>query len=157
MIGHTEIEHPIEPVSPYDLIWDGDFYYMTGFCDERNEVRTFRVDRIEMQPTVLEDVAVKAPPEYSVDRYTKEVFRMFATQETTPVTLLCEVSVMKAVIDKFGIAVDTTEIDDSHFIASVNVCTSPTFYRWVFGWDGLITIQGPEEVKKNYRKCSEKS
>ena len=37
-------------VSPYDLIWDGDYYYVTGYCDEREAVRTFRVDRIKQQP-----------------------------------------------------------------------------------------------------------
>lgn len=43
-------------VSPYDLIWDGDFYYhMTGFCDERDEVRVFRVDRIEKEPEILDE------------------------------------------------------------------------------------------------------
>lgn len=34
-------------VSPFDLIWDGDFYYLTGYCDEREGVRTFRVDHIK--------------------------------------------------------------------------------------------------------------
>ena len=33
-------------VSPYTLIWDGDYYYMRGFCDERQEMRNFRLDRI---------------------------------------------------------------------------------------------------------------
>lgn len=33
-------------VSPYTLIWDGDCYYTRGFCDERQEMRNFRVDRI---------------------------------------------------------------------------------------------------------------
>lgn len=36
-------------VSSYDLIWDGDFYYLTGYCDEREEVRVFRVDCIKKQ------------------------------------------------------------------------------------------------------------
>lgn len=31
-------------VSPFDLIWDGDYYYLTGYCDEREFVRTYRVD-----------------------------------------------------------------------------------------------------------------
>ena len=30
-------------VSPFDLIWDGDYYYLTGYCDEREFVRTYRV------------------------------------------------------------------------------------------------------------------
>ena len=27
-------------VSPFDLIWDGDYYYLTGYCDEREFVHT---------------------------------------------------------------------------------------------------------------------
>ena len=138
-------------VSPYDLIWDGDYYYLTGFCDERNEVRVFRVDRIERQPAILEEEAVKAPKGYRVQKYTQEVFRMFATQETTEVKLLCDNSMMKAVIDKLGIKVRTRAVDQDHFLATVKVCASPTFYRWVFGWGGLMKIEGPEEIKVEFK------
>ncbi|MBR2781273.1 MAG: WYL domain-containing protein, partial [Eubacteriaceae bacterium] len=137
-------------VSPYDLIWDGDYYYLTGLCDERDEVRVFRVDRIEKQPKILEDLAVKPSKGYRVEKFTQEVFRMFATQETTEVRLLCDNSIMKAIIDKFGTGVRTKAIDEDHFRATVKVCTSPTFYRWVFGWDGMLRIEGPEEVVKEY-------
>ena len=63
-------------VSPYDLIYDGDFYYLTGFCDERGEVRVFRVDRIENQPAITEITAARPPKTYHVEKYTQEVFRM---------------------------------------------------------------------------------
>ena len=76
-------------VSPYDLIWDGDFYYLTGYCDEREEVRVFRVDRIKKQPDLLEEPMVKQPRGYSVTKYTQEVFRMFDTQEISEVMLQC--------------------------------------------------------------------
>lgn len=33
-------------VSPYTLEWDGDYYYLRRFCDKRQAVRTFRIDRI---------------------------------------------------------------------------------------------------------------
>ena len=42
-------------VSPYTLIWDGDYYYMRGFCDERQEMRNFRLDRLGEGYTV-EDI-----------------------------------------------------------------------------------------------------
>ena len=48
-------------VSPFDLIWDGDYYYLTGYCDERESVRTYRVDRIKKQPELLTEKAVKKP------------------------------------------------------------------------------------------------
>ena len=150
---HHVLKNDGEPytVSPYDLIWDGDYYYLTGFCDDRGEVRVFRVDRIEKQPELLGEEAVKPPKGYRVEKYTQEVFRMFATQATTEVKLLCENSMMKAIIDKFGTKVHTKAVDKDHFLATVKVCTSPTFYRWVFGWGGMMRIEGPEEVQSHYR------
>ena len=29
-------------VSPYTMMWDGDYYYLRGYCDERQAMRTFR-------------------------------------------------------------------------------------------------------------------
>jgi len=151
---HHELKNDGAPytVSPYDLIWDGDYYYLTGYCDERSEVRVFRVDRIEKRPEVLDVQAVKPPRTYRVEKYTQEVFRMFATQEPRIVTLLCDISIMKAVIDMFGINVRTKALDDHTFRATIKVCTSPTFYRWIFGWNGLIKIEGPEDIVAEYKK-----
>jgi len=139
-------------ISPYDLIWDGDYYYLTGFCDERGEVRTFRVDRIEHRPTLLEDAAEPRPEDYRVERYTQEVFRMFANQDTETVTLLCDAEVMGAFIDRFGKSVKTKPVSDGVFRAEVEVCPGPTFYRWVFGWGGKIRIEAPERQRMEYKQ-----
>lgn len=138
-------------VSPYDLVWDGDYYYLTGYCDEREEIRTFRVDRIEKQPEVISSPILPKPKDYSVEKYTQEVFRMFATQETAEVTLLCKNDFMKVVIDQFGSNVRTKQIGKDQFRATVKVCLSPNFFRWVFGWKGQVTIEGPEQVVEQYK------
>ena len=137
-------------VSPYDLIWDGDYYYLTGFCDERDEVRTFRVDRIDHQPEILPEVIVKKPKDYRVEKYTQEVFRMFSTDETVDVRLLCDNDVMKFVIDQFGLKVHIKTETEDQFRANVRVCPGPTFFGWVFGFGGKIVIIGPEEIRKEY-------
>lgn len=137
-------------VSPYDLVWDGDFYYVIGFCDERNDVRTFRVDRIKKQPTLLSDDAVQAPKDYNVQHYTNEVFRMFNTDTTDEVYLVCDNDVMKFLIDKFGKSLKTEIVDSEHFRAKVQVCVSPTFFGWVFGFGGKIVIEGPDIVRKGF-------
>ena len=137
-------------VSPYDLIWDGDFYYLTGYCDERQEVRVFRVDRIFSCPEIKEEKLLPRPADYDVERYTSEVFRMYATQEAEVVQLLCNNRVMRGVIDQFGTDVKTCTCDNEHFRAKVRVCASPNFYRWVFGWDGLIQIEYPAHIREEY-------
>lgn len=139
-------------VSPYDLVWNGDYYYMTGFCDNRNHTRTFRIDRIYKEVEKLEDVpAVPKPANYDAAAYSKEVFRMFDTDETVQVDLLCDASLMKYVVDHFGTGVNTEVIDKDHFAAHVTVCPSPTFYRWVFGWGGKMKIAAPESIREKYK------
>ena len=144
-------------VSPFDLIWDGDYYYLTGFCDERSAVRTFRVDRISQQPELLAEKAVEKPEGYDVSKYTTEVFRMFSTDEAIDVTLRCENCVMKSVVDKFGMKIKTTSLEDDMFRTTVKVCAGPTFYRWVFGAGGKIVIESPIETRNEYREMLQKA
>ena len=137
-------------VSPYTLVWNGDYYYMRGFCDERQEMRNFRIDRIAEQPKLLNQIAVMPPEEYNPAEYSKYVFRMYDTDEPVLVQLHCHVSVMKYVIDNFGADIETEAIDAEHFNAKVAVCTSTTFYRWVFGFCGKIQILSPDAIKEEY-------
>lgn len=139
-------------VSPYTLVWDGDYYYMRGFCDERQEMRNFRLDRIAEQPKILNQIAVMPPEGYTPAEYSKHVFRMYDSDEPVVVQLYCHVSVMKYLIDNFGADVETESVDDEHFKAAVTVCASVTFYRWVFGFNGKIKIIGPQRVTDEYKE-----
>lgn len=138
-------------VSPYTLIWDGNYYYLRGFCDERNALRTFRVDRIEGTPAVLRDLIVPKPDDYSIAEYSKSVFRMYDTDKPVMVSLKCDVTVMKAVVDMFGIDVDTKPINEKAFTTNVCVCPSSIFYSWVFCFHGLIKIQSPASIVQEYK------
>lgn len=141
-------------VSPYTLVWDGDFYYVLGLNHARNQINTFRVDRINRQPDILDEAAAPAPESFNLADYSREVFRMYDTEKPVEVSLLCENSLMKHLIDHFGLDVETEIVDDSHFRARVFVCTSPTFYRWVFGWCGRMKIESPMSVLEEYRQMA---
>ena len=144
-------------VSPYSLIWNGDFYYLVGYYHNKERMGTFRVDRILNGPKCLEEDALPKPPGFDISRYTREVFRMFDTEEVRKVTLLCENDVMKGMIDKFGMDFPVTIPDQDHFQAEVDVCASPTFFGWVFQWGGKVRITGPEEVCLAYREHARKA
>ena len=66
-------------------------------------------------------------------------------------------SVMKYLIDNFGTDFESEVIDDDHFKATVNVCTSSTFYRWVFGFTGKIRILAPQNVLGEYKDMLRKA
>ena len=144
-------------VSPYSLIWNGDYYYLVGYYHEKEDIRTFRVDRIKAQPEILEAAADPVPENFDITRYTREVFRMYDTEEPVPVTLVCENEVMKGVLDAFGMDIKVKRAEKGHFQTTVMACISPTFYGWVFQWEGKVKITAPKEAVEGYCNMLEKA
>lgn len=112
---------------------------------------TFRVDRIATQPEILEQAALEAPKDFVLADFTKEVFSMYDGQEVE-VELLCDNSLMKTMIDRFGEDVKTTSYNDTAFRLTTEVSASPTFFGWIFGFDGKVQILAPQEVKEQYKQ-----
>lgn len=157
VIGKQFLKHDGKPyiVSPYELIWGGDFYYVVGYNDGRCKVQNFRLDRIAKRPEVLEDDREPMPTGFDLNLYRKSIFQMFGADNTTCVELFCHQIVMKALIDVFGTDIETKAADSEHFAAWIKVCVSPTFLKWVFGWNGLVKIVFPQEVCEDYRQMLE--
>ena len=143
-------------VSPYSLIWNGDYYYLVGYYHEKQDIRTFRVDRIKAQPEILETAADPVPEDFDITRYTREVFRMYDTEEPVPVTLICENEVMKGVLDAFGMDIKVKRAEKGHFQTTVMACISPTFYGWLFQWEGRVRITAPEEAVIEFKNMAKK-
>ncbi len=139
------------------MIRNGDYYYLVGWNHEQEETRTYRVDRILKTPDILNEDAQPVPEDFDVARYTREVFRMYDNEEPQEVTLLCANDVMKGVLDKFGMDITVKKADPEHFRTKVKVCTSPTFYSWVFQWGGKIRIVGPEDAVTEFREMARKA
>ena len=142
-------------LSPYVLYWNEDYYYVLGYSDKRETVTAFRIDRMKT-PKIMEEDAVPKPEGFDVSAYSNKVFQMFSGEETT-VELECNTSLMKYVIDRFGLDVETEELSEDKFLAKVPVDLSPTFYGWVFQFGGGIRIIGPEEAVEEYKEMVDKA
>ncbi len=138
-------------ISPYSLIWCGDYYYVAGHSAKKEKVVTFRVDRIASNPEISEKDSVPMPADFDVAEYTKQVFFMY-DGEQVEVDLRCDNSLMKTMIDRFGEDVTTLAYDMESFRLLATVSTSPTFYGWIFGFGGKVQILGPEKVKEEYKE-----
>lgn len=135
--------------SPYYLIWNGDYYYTVGYSEKHNGIGSFRLDRIIKTPTILEKEAIKMPTDFNINKYINTSFRMY-NSKTESVELICDNSVMDAIIDRFGEDVQTYANDMQTFRAMVDVSVNHVFYGWVFGFAGKVRIKGPETVKNQY-------
>lgn len=143
-------------ISPYSLVWNGDFYYVVGYSEKHKDVAVFRVDRILKAPVVLKDDAMQKPENFNIADYSRSVFQMYGS-EACEVTLRCDNNLMKYIIERFGEDVQTTAYDMKSFRAIVDVELSPTFYSWVFTFGGKVQILTPENAKKQYRKMLERA
>lgn len=134
--------------SPYALIWNRDFYYAVGWSEKHGKLAQFRVDR--MTAIQDSDAPYIADPSFDPAVYVREVFGMYHDAPRR-VTLLCENSAMRSVIDHFGEDVATEVVDASHFRATVDVAPTPPFFSWVFAFGGAIRIERPAEVLEKMR------
>ena len=141
-------------LSPYNLIWNNDYYYVVGYSEKHKEIASFRVDRIEKAPVVLDEKSQPAPENFDIKEYSKSVFDMFKGEKVTA-QLKCDNDMMKVIIDRFGEDVRTVPCGEDSFIAVVEVSRSPKFFAWVFGFEGKIKIDEPKNLKDRYREMIE--
>ena len=132
------------------MYWNDDFYYAVGWSDKRDKIQAYRVGRM-VDPTILEDKAVKKPRDFRITDYSHKVFEMFDGEEVR-VKLECRNELMKYVIDRFGESTETEPAGEETFVCYADVRLSPTFYGWVFGFKGGIRILEPEEAVKEMRE-----
>ena len=140
--------------SPYSLVWDGDYYYVIGYSDKYQKIGSHRVDRIAESPEILDEVIVPQPIGFSISKYIKTTFRMYDAPRSE-VELLCDNSVMDAIIDRFGPEVQTYAGDRQNFRVIEEIAVGKVFFNWVFGFEGKVRIKGPESVKEQYRQMVE--
>ena len=138
-------------ITPIHLVWNGDYYYMIGVYDYQKRLGSFRIDRIAKPPVILDEDGVDAPEGFDLTEYINTTFRMFQCKPCE-VELICDNSVMDAIIDRFGENVTTYAYDMTSFRAIARIAPTHIFYSWVFGFGGLVTINGPAEVKDRYKE-----
>ena len=136
-------------ISPLNLVWNGDYYYVIGVFDFTRTIGSFRVDRIAKCPEIL-DYDVTAPKEdFDLNTYINTTFRLY-NSEHSQVELVCDNDMMDAIIDRFGEEVETHRHTADSFKAVVNVAVSHVFFSWVFGFGGKVKIKAPEDVRQRY-------
>ena len=144
-------------VSPYDLVWDNEYYYLVAYDGADRKIKHYRIDRME-RIRVLEKEkrdGAKAYKEADVRSYSKRMFSMFSGEEQQ-VTLRFSDHLANVVIDRFGKDVILAPDGEGHFRVSVTVFVSPQFFAWLFGLGTDAEILAPKAVREAYaEKLSE--
>lgn len=111
----------------------------------------FRIDRMDI-PKLMMETRKPAPERFNVRDYTERIFNMYDEGEMETVTLRCRHNMIDHIIDYFGKDVEPFNITETTFDVNIKVCASATFFSWVMGYAGEMTITGPAEVCNIYRQ-----
>lgn len=126
-------------------------------ADLEKELRSGGANKTTLRNTInMLAASTSMPDDFDIENYTKEVFFMFSGEKVL-VDLRCDNSLMKTMVDRFGEDVTTLAYDMTSFRVQTEVSASPTFFGWVFGFNGKVQILAPESVKEQYRQMIAKA
>lgn len=144
-------------VSPYALLWDNGNYYLYAYITEKDEFRTFRVDRMEAITKPLPDKR-DGEKAFKAETLTSQEYKVFQQYhgEKVKVRIRFINRLADAVIDQFGKETVMVPIDKDHFYALLPVELSPPFCAWVATFGRGAKILAPEAAITEMRKFIEK-
>ena len=139
-------------VTPYSLVIDNGNYYLLGYDHGKEQIRTYRVDRIKnlkilddfnSDPDMFKDI--------EIERYTQGHFGMFGGR-LERVTLNCSIHMLDTMVDRFGTenVLYSKGFKDGFFNVRVPVYISELFFGWLAGFGKQVKIVEPISVKKEY-------
>lgn len=124
---------------------------MIGYSDKHKKVASFRVDRIEKIPVVLEtEEAVPVPADFDLNDFINSMPRMLDSSREE-VTLEFDNSVVSAVYDRFGYDVEVKSLRNSRSSITILTATGPVLYSWIAGFAGRMKLVASEETMAEYR------
>ena len=136
-------------LSPYALVWSGDFYYVIGYSEKHQQLSNFRVDRIAHTPEVMPEPARPLPEGFDLNEYKNTMFRMY-NSERREIELICDGSVMDAIVDRFGEDVEICLVDENTFSVTAEVAVNHVLYSWIFGFGGKVRLTAPRAAVEEY-------
>lgn len=142
----------IYKLSPYDLVWNEDFYYVIGIHDNHDNFTNYRIDRMhhidigDSTRRLLEDFQAKGIF-YNTTDYMKRTFKMYGG-ELTNVELKFSNELINVVIDRFGKESNISEMDNDHFKLTAEVNAGEGFLLWILQFGEKVQILYPEALRK---------
>ncbi len=137
-------------VSPWQLLWQDEFYYLIAYDHSSAQIRHYRVDRMgEIALTDLHRLGEAEFKKIRMEDYTARLFGMFGG-ETKAVTLSFPARLTDVMIDRFGKDLRLQPKNDDRWALRVEVIPSLPFYGWLLSLGPQVSIDGPEEIKNEY-------
>lgn len=136
--------------SPWQLLWQDQFYYLIAYDHSSQSIRHYRVDRMgEIHITDHPRQGADAFEQIHMEDYTARLFGMFSGK-TERVTLSFPARLLDVMIDRFGKNLNPHPAEDGRLILHVNLIPSLPFYGWLVSLGKEVRLEAPESLKIDY-------
>lgn len=130
--------------------------YVIGWCDKADQIRTFKLDRI--QECQVLDEPYQVPADFSVDRYLGNSWGIFALTNKPPKRIVLKVDpevarYMEEVT--YHPSQETEKMEDGSVKVTLYVSDTPDFIAWVLGWRAHMEVLEPPAVRLKIKKTAE--
>lgn len=133
-------------VDPYHVALNDGFLYLIGYCHLRNEIRTFRIDRIDEFSALNEKFNIDS--EFVIDKYIKNSWSI-AKGEQTKVVIKFTSPISKLI--KEAIWHESQQIEDlenESILFTVVVEGTWEIKKWIYGFGKYAEVIEPDSLRK---------
>lgn len=139
-------------VSPWELTWDDENYYMVAFDAESNLIKHYRVDKIKKINLLKNDRLGKEHfKNFNIADYSKKTFGMFGGY-AKKVTIKFPNNMIGPIIDRFGKGIIVEKLKNESFCIKTDIVVSNQFYGWLAGLGTGVKILEPIDIVNDYKK-----
>jgi predicted DNA-binding transcriptional regulator YafY len=148
--GISRIEDTERVVEPYALTLQWGLWYLVGFCRLRQDMRTFRIDRI--QEVTATKQPFTRPREFSVREYLARTMR--SERPVQEVVVHLSASVSREVKDRHEHWMEITDHDDGSITARFHDNNMGWATGWVLGYGAAAKVLEPPELVDRVKEAA---
>ena len=140
--------------SPFKLLINDGNYYLLAYDSEKEDMRTYRLDRMKEVEIVREPRdGTQVYEKMNMRTYTQRVFSMFGGEDKF-VSIRFTNDLLDTAVERFGNGEEVfyRPDDKGHFVVSAHVEVSKQFYAWVCGFYNKAKIINPPEVVEGMKE-----
>ena len=143
-------------ISPWQLSWTDENYYLIGYDSEQGIIKHFRVDKmIRIELTGDEREGKEAFEKTDPAIYSKNMFGMFSG-ENEMLSIQIPEYLLGAFVDRFGKDISVRRTGNEQYIVHIQAIISEQFFGWLTGLGKDVIIVSPKKIVRGYSEYLER-
>jgi predicted DNA-binding transcriptional regulator YafY len=137
-------------ISPYAMAFRKSAWYLVGHCHLRDDIRTFRLGRI--QSVRLSPERFQTPDNFSIEEYFQNSWGVYKGKLTKFKVKFSGQAAVMVKTSKHQPYEEITELEDGSIIYETTVSGREEFIRWILGFGPDAELLEPQSARREIKR-----